>query len=666
MGMTIRVVRAAPTLVLRRKGLQPETQSWILRAGSQPSWLQIGIVDAFIGALKASGAWWLLDAVYLPAAAPDAVTACLNLRSTSYTLTPVNQPLFSPGFGWSGNGTTAYLDSGCSLSAAGHYALNSGSMAMWQTTDFPGPTFLMGSGVAQAGQPSTRAAMRGRNGLSTGAYLNDNTISTLTSYSGAGFMCASRTDANTLFSGRGGAGYTSYTIPSIGVPGGTVTFGRLGGGNNYDPNQWAFGMIGAGLSQTQMDSVYQATLAALLALGTVANDNLPEPVSFNYGCFSQAQLAQITPAGLLVSMEAPPPANDQVTAATYIYSPVSISSTQQVDQLVASTSTLVLAEHFLWGNRPEATPGTGGYPNVRPNLGAPTIYSPSSKRECRYQFSNQSKAFASWLIQQRYSAGALPRNDTRYADGMGWLDLADQAGFNTAPWASVTGANLTTNVAIDTGGSAGAGNAIVHQAQLTANPDSYFTTPIQSYAVATDVVYLPVARLEDCQSMPQYGFCLDAELQTNVAPADWLAFVQRCAASCHTTGHKLTLYPNPLNAAGATATGFSTTNIDAIAAAVDWLAITAYNGNVEKSIPKSVGNQVAMFQGAVPWHKIMLTAGIGAPGQEMAVSDATWLNGWMVANDVGRLMVWRDGAAQGGPATTKANQALAALMGIAA
>jgi hypothetical protein len=112
----------------------PQARALFARLATPPAPARAAAYDAMIRALLAAGVWSKLDALYLLAAA-DAATALTNLKQSSYGLTAVNSPAFTADRGYTGNGTTQYLNPGFTPStASGQYTQNSASIFWWMRT----------------------------------------------------------------------------------------------------------------------------------------------------------------------------------------------------------------------------------------------------------------------------------------------------------------------------------------------------------------------------------------------------------------------------------------------------------------------------------------------------------------------------------------------------
>lgn len=93
--------------------------------------------------LKASGEWSLIDVLYIFWSNIDATTggdsdfACINWKSPgNHQVLKVNSPTFNDANGFTGNGTSSYLDTKFNPSTSGvNYLLNTASRGIWIHTD---------------------------------------------------------------------------------------------------------------------------------------------------------------------------------------------------------------------------------------------------------------------------------------------------------------------------------------------------------------------------------------------------------------------------------------------------------------------------------------------------------------------------------------------------
>ena len=97
----------------------------------QPDDTRKGLLNTLIAGIKSDGDWTGLD-WFCILAAHDSQAARLNARNPAKSCTATNSPTFTTDRGYTGDGSTSYLDLGEALNAAGNaYALNSGAAGVW-------------------------------------------------------------------------------------------------------------------------------------------------------------------------------------------------------------------------------------------------------------------------------------------------------------------------------------------------------------------------------------------------------------------------------------------------------------------------------------------------------------------------------------------------------
>lgn len=86
--------------------------------------------DTMICGLVTDGVFSKLDALYA-LAAPNSTASLLNLVSSSFSLVSHGSPTFTASTGYTGDSTTAFLDTQLTLSSASNYALSSASFSVY-------------------------------------------------------------------------------------------------------------------------------------------------------------------------------------------------------------------------------------------------------------------------------------------------------------------------------------------------------------------------------------------------------------------------------------------------------------------------------------------------------------------------------------------------------
>lgn len=211
-----------------------------------------GTICSLVGA----GVWSTRDAVY-KIASDSATDAKLNLVSSSYGLTPNGTIPFTANAGYTGDGSTGYLDTGF-IPPSANYVQNSAEFSVWLVN--PSPSALGNQVAGGSGASGTVPGMDITPGANSGAaffdYINDGTGANFATSSFNGPSGISRTGASA------GAAYfqgvaigSPYTVTSTGLSTSSIIFDALNvavtGPTLFAPYQVAYGSFGSGLTAKQ-------------------------------------------------------------------------------------------------------------------------------------------------------------------------------------------------------------------------------------------------------------------------------------------------------------------------------------------------------------------------------------------------------------------------------
>src|SRR5699024_9071210 len=133
-----------PEVAERGLGLDVATSALAARMTVVPAGARLRAIDAAVRALKASGVWPRMTALYM-IAAHDAHAARLNWWQPLYDLTAVNSPAFTIDRGYAGDGTASYLDTGWAPSLGAQDSLCFG---VWDRTNAQSAVVLAGTSAA--------------------------------------------------------------------------------------------------------------------------------------------------------------------------------------------------------------------------------------------------------------------------------------------------------------------------------------------------------------------------------------------------------------------------------------------------------------------------------------------------------------------------------------
>lgn len=253
--------------------------TWIARtsgtSGTEQSAYQTmicGMITDGVGCSAWSGSSGNIDALYI-VATNSSTTALLNLCSTSFLGLEVNAPTFSADHGYTGNGTSSYVDSRFTASTAGgSYAQNSASLGAYVTNNRTTASTACATGnhIGVTTGDSYLAPMF--TGSVTLADINSPTNNSSASTTSRGSWIESRTGASTGEVYLNAAADFALTGTSSGIPDNSNIFlacrATSGGApSNFSADTIAAGFTGGGLNSTQAAAMSNRINGYMTALG---------------------------------------------------------------------------------------------------------------------------------------------------------------------------------------------------------------------------------------------------------------------------------------------------------------------------------------------------------------------------------------------------------------
>lgn len=218
-------------------------------------------IDTFVRALKAAGIWDDLDVLHVPAAA-DSQAARINWKAPgTFTAAAVNAPIFVADRGYSGDGSSARLNTAWTPSTNGvKYTLNDASMALWSRTPGAAAAMDVGYNALPAAGIFCRSAAN-----QMVSYINSGTTTVAANTDGSGFFMSQRRAANDVRLFRNGSQIGSSTSASTGLP--AQPFWLCGANpNQISTRQESLTAFGASLVGKEA-AFYAAALAYMQAVG---------------------------------------------------------------------------------------------------------------------------------------------------------------------------------------------------------------------------------------------------------------------------------------------------------------------------------------------------------------------------------------------------------------
>jgi hypothetical protein len=249
----------------------------IIGGGGQVSDARRAVIDIAIRRLKNTALWDKLDVLHLYAAS-DSVSALINwVNPGTYNGGVVNAPTFTADQGYTGNGTTSYVDTTFDAAAATapKYAQNSASFSVWSLSS--GQTAGAGIGGGGSGGTDQMVTMNTRSGSDLATLRINSPIhvaaDSFANTDGSGLFTAVRRGATSVEMYRNGASIGTGTTSSAGgltaLPTEPFGVGRANVLASYTNRQFAAFAVGSELSTAETQHLYNALFNYLRALGTV-------------------------------------------------------------------------------------------------------------------------------------------------------------------------------------------------------------------------------------------------------------------------------------------------------------------------------------------------------------------------------------------------------------
>jgi hypothetical protein len=256
-----------------------DTTAWVnavIANGGTVSSGREALVNALISGLDTDGVWSQLDRLFL-LAAENATSALTDLKGLDLA-TAVNSPTFTTDTGYSGNGTTSYINSNYNPATdATNFAQDSAHLGVWNNTS-RGDASTVEAGGGPGGGGGYSAEMEFRTPGSTNVRINSVGA---TNPSGGGFKIANTqiffvgnrvaspdselyVDGATLASTNFG-GTTSIAVPTGDI---FICARNTGGGPDaYSSDQLSAVTLGGGLTSGDVADLYTHLRTYMTAVG---------------------------------------------------------------------------------------------------------------------------------------------------------------------------------------------------------------------------------------------------------------------------------------------------------------------------------------------------------------------------------------------------------------
>ena len=234
----------------------------MIAAGETPNDARKQLINTTVKGLKGTNYWASSRGIYFEAA-HGPISACLNWKSGSFNLTPVNAPTFTVNQGYQSDGATSYLDSNYNPTIEEGFQQDSAHLSIWSRTDVQSGMGDVGTTNSQISSRSATDAFNHR--INGAASLNAATCAVL---NGTGHFVSSRTLSASC------RGYTNgsplageQALVSTAPDNNTIRFCGRGGSIQYSARQQAFGSFGLGLSAADIADAYPIILSYMQGVG---------------------------------------------------------------------------------------------------------------------------------------------------------------------------------------------------------------------------------------------------------------------------------------------------------------------------------------------------------------------------------------------------------------
>jgi hypothetical protein len=253
-----------------RNGYRSESQAIFAAFSVAPTAQRRYAIDRAVRSLIAAGIWAKLDALYVLAAA-DSQAARINwIAPRTFTATNVNTATFTQDRGFTGNGTTSYIDSTFDLASATSpkYTQNSASYFGRSLTNAQSNSGFIGTGGASATLFNNRLVARNTSDLFLCRVNGNGAQTSVANTNSTGFYAGNRTTSSDIQCYKDGSSVGTQTATSQTPDTGTFCAGRAGSTTFNDYQIASFG-FGQSLSAAEHASLAAADLAYMTAVGAV-------------------------------------------------------------------------------------------------------------------------------------------------------------------------------------------------------------------------------------------------------------------------------------------------------------------------------------------------------------------------------------------------------------
>lgn len=250
--------------------LDADAATLIAAMTTEPDATRQGLIDDLIVGLKTDGVWAELDELWVTAA--HAEQAALLGWKRAHDLTAVNAPTFTTDRGFTGNGTTSYLNTNFVPSTDGvQYTQNDASMGVYSRTNSQlGRNDMGGRTSSNSGRAYFQVRTTGdlfNVDFNNAAFANRPSVANTNS---SGFFAGRRTGASATQALKNGAVVATGTDSSSSLTNVALLIGGYndaGTPGSFSTRQYAAAFVGAAMSEAQQLALYNRLQTYMTAVG---------------------------------------------------------------------------------------------------------------------------------------------------------------------------------------------------------------------------------------------------------------------------------------------------------------------------------------------------------------------------------------------------------------
>ncbi|MBG35940.1 MAG: hypothetical protein CMH92_09050 [Oceanicaulis sp.] len=238
--------------------LDGDAQAIIDQMSAPPASARQLLIDDLVTGLKADGIWTKLDALWVMAAHSEQAGKINWKDPTGSALSTVNSPAFTTDQGYTGDGTSAYLNTNYAPSVDGvSLTQNSGAAGVWVRATGASGNYL---GVTdRTGVPEHHLRIENNTGTNRARFNDVSWVSYATSSAANKLLASNRSSNNATQLYTNGTSDGSGTATAIGLPKYALYLLAQnfdGSPNGYTSGQISIAFIGGSLTSTEHANLY--------------------------------------------------------------------------------------------------------------------------------------------------------------------------------------------------------------------------------------------------------------------------------------------------------------------------------------------------------------------------------------------------------------------------